>query len=94
MLKWSDVVESQRRRADEIARADGRHGRRARAPRLASRWVIAYRRALASLGGVLVAVGCRLQSGYQAWTRSDESGYPAALRSDSLIIENNSGPCR
>ena len=94
MLKWSDVLESQTRRADEIARINGRHGWRPRSPGLAARWVVAYRRALASFGGVLVTLGCRLQAGYQVWTRSHESSYPAALRSDSLIIENNSGPCR
>lgn len=94
MLKWSDVVESQRRRADEIARVDGRHEWRPRSPRLGARWVIAYRRALAWFGGVLVSVGCRLQTGYQAWTRSTESGHPATLRSDNLITDNNSGPCR
>lgn len=94
MVKWSDVVEAQRRRTDEIARADGRHGWRPRPSRLGARLVIAYRRALASLGTWLVAVGCRLQAGYQAWTSSDESRYPAGLSSDNLIVENNPGPCR
>jgi hypothetical protein len=93
MLKWSDVLESQRRRAGEVARADGLYGRR-RSLRLSARWMIAYRHALAWFGGVLVSVGCRLQAGYQTWTRSTDSGYPAALRSDSLIVENNSRPCR
>jgi hypothetical protein len=53
-----------------------------------------YRRILASFGGLLVTIGCRLQSGYQAWIRSDEGPYAAGLRSDNLVIENNSGPCR
>jgi hypothetical protein len=92
MVRWSEVIEAQRRWKDEIARADGRG--EWRQPRRPARLVMAYRRALASLGGMLVSLGCRLQSGCQAWTRAEETRFSSSLRSDSLVAENNSGPCR
>jgi hypothetical protein len=93
MVKWSDVIAAQRRSTDEIARADGRHGWRTQSPRRPARLVIAYRRALAYLGAQLVSLGCRLQARYQAWTGPDEGRFSPGLRSDSLIVENNSRPC-
>jgi hypothetical protein len=92
MIRWSEVIEAQRRWTDEIARADGRS--EWRQPRRPTRLVMAYRRALASLGGLLVSVGCRLQVGYQTWTRAEEVRFTSGLRSDSFVAENNSGPCR
>ncbi|OGO71172.1 MAG: hypothetical protein A2Z37_06995 [Chloroflexi bacterium RBG_19FT_COMBO_62_14] len=93
MVKWSDVIAAQRRWTDEIARADGRHGWRTQSPPRPARLVIAYRRALAYVGAQLVTLGCRLQTRYQEWTAPDEGRFSAGLRSDSLIVENNSRPC-
>jgi hypothetical protein len=91
MLRWSEVIEAQRRWKVETARADGRHGvRRARRP---ARLVMAYRGALASLGGLLVSLGCRLQSSYQSWTHAQEDRFSSGLRSNDLVTESNSGPC-
>jgi hypothetical protein len=92
MIRWSEVIEAQKRWKDEVSRADGRYAwRPARRP---SRLLMVYQRLLASLGGMLVSLGCRLQAGYLAWIRTEESRFASSLRSDSLVADNNSGPCR
>lgn len=92
MVRWSEVIEAQRRWEDKIARADGRgEWHQARRP---VHLALAYRRALASFGEVLVSLGCRLQSGYQTWSRAEEARFISGLRSDSLVAENDTGPCR
>jgi hypothetical protein len=91
MVRWSEVIEAQRRWTDEIGRAGaGREWHQLGRP---ARLAVVYRRALASLGEWMVAWGCRLQSGYQTWTRMEESRFATGLNSDGLLAEKDSTPC-
>jgi hypothetical protein len=91
MVRWSEVIDAQKRWTDEIARADGRP--RWHTTARPARLNAFFRRALASLGVWMVSLGCRLQSGYETWTRIEEARFSSGLKSDGLAAGNNSPPC-